>query len=186
MSSNLYAKSDLHDVLTSTVSNGVSDWLTVNSPVNMRGGADNVNTATSDVFMSQMNTNEVNQLVNMLTSDVHMIGGTEIIDDTVRVNTLNAQTLNAQKLNANTFSATSDGVPDAINFSVTSDLNMTGGARKSKKGKHYNTQALSATSEGVPMTDNFSATSAMNMNGGGMEEGTCVRTMTGGGVESET
>ena len=56
--------------------NDSTNWLTVNSPV-MRGGASY--SATSDVFLSQINKQNVNELVNMLTSDIN--GGNNITSE---------------------------------------------------------------------------------------------------------
>ena len=126
MSSNLFVKSDLQDILTTTVSNtDMPAWLTVNE----QAGGINVfknNSATSDVFMSQINTKDINELINLLTSEENNHKNrnvtSEIIPDTVVLSA--TSTVVPQKGGDNT---TSEYVPESVVLSTTSAL-------KSQKG----------------------------------------------------
>ena len=66
MSSNIFVKSDVKSVVETTeLDTEFPAWLTV-AVTEQQGGA--LNSETSDVFMSQINNTEVNNLVNMITS----------------------------------------------------------------------------------------------------------------------
>ena len=125
MSSNLFVKSDLQDVLSSTVDNSSANWLTVNNK--QSGGALSV---TSNVFMSQINSNDINNLVNLLTSDNNqLVGGgsvtSELIPDTVvlsATSTMNNNDDATSELNTMVNQHLND------NFSATSVNELKGGA----------------------------------------------------------
>ena len=112
MSSNLFVKSDLQDVLSSTIDNSSANWLTVNNK--QSGGA---LSATSNVFMSQINSNDINNLVNLLTSDNNqLVGGgsvtSELIPDTVVLSATSAMNNN-------------DDATSELNTMVNQHLNQT-------------------------------------------------------------
>ena len=73
MSSSIFLKSNVSSVIDTTEFNTeFPSWLTV-SVTEQKGG--NANSDTSDVFMSQINNSEVNNLVNMITSIDNQKGG---------------------------------------------------------------------------------------------------------------
>ena len=66
MSSNIFVKSDVKSfVETTELDTEFPAWLTV-AVTEQQGG--NLNSDTSEVFMSQINNTEVHNLVNMVTS----------------------------------------------------------------------------------------------------------------------
>ena len=73
MSSNIFVKSDVKSfVETTELDTEFPAWLTV-AVTEQQGG--NLNSDTSEVFMSQINNTEVHNLVNMVTSIDNQKGG---------------------------------------------------------------------------------------------------------------
>ena len=88
MSSNIFVKSDVKSfVETTELNTEFPAWLTV-AVTEQEGG--NLNSDTSEIFMSQINNTEVHNLVNMVTSIDNQKGGalketaTEELEDQLR------------------------------------------------------------------------------------------------------
>lgn len=64
MSSNIFLSSNIDSVVNATENTEMPSWLTV-AVTEQRGGNDN---ATSDLFLSQIEGDKINQLINMVTS----------------------------------------------------------------------------------------------------------------------
>ena len=148
MSSNNFVKTQKNYMTEKDSNSSIDAWLTLNDSIQMNGGANSL--TSSNIFISQLNATNINELVNMLTSDTnHSISKNKI------------QRGGYQKETNYSMTSNNNSFQNQKNLSETSDNNSFKKENSLNKISQKQNN-LSETSESDTVKNNYSITSDNN------------------------